>query len=48
MIWVKPDDPWSEEQINSITYVGLTRARYNLIIPYAAQTSLIAKLRSAL
>ncbi len=45
---LKPGDPWSEEQIRSLTYVGITRARYNLIIPYAAQTSLIAKLRSAL
>lgn len=44
----KPDDPWSEEQINSLTYVGLTRARYHLFIPYANETPLISKLRSSL
>lgn len=44
----KPGDPWSEEQIHSLTYVGLTRARYHLFIPYANETLLMAKLRSAL
>lgn len=45
---LKPGDPWSEEQIHSLTYVGLTRARYHLIIPYANETPVIAKLRSSL
>lgn len=44
----KPGDPWAEEQINSLTYVGLTRARYRLYIPYAEETSLVSKLRLAL
>jgi len=45
---LKSGDQWSEEQINSLAYVGLTRARYNLFIPYAKETPLIAKLRSSL
>ncbi|MBP1747585.1 MAG: Superfamily and helicase-like [Deltaproteobacteria bacterium] len=36
------------DQITNLTYVGLTRARYNLVIPYMNETSLIKKLLKAL
>jgi len=39
---------WSEEQIASLVYVGITRARYRLIIPYVNQSPLIDRLQSAL
>lgn len=45
---LKPGDHWSEEQINSLTYVGLTRARHQMFIPYVKETHLITKLRSSL
>jgi hypothetical protein len=37
---------WTEEQIANLTYVGITRARYQLIIPYINQTPLIDRLRT--
>ena len=39
---------WTEEQIANLTYVGITRARYQLIIPYINQTPLIDKIQKAL
>ena len=45
---LKPGDPWPEEQIHNITYVGITRARYQLFIPYINDTSLITKVRLSL
>jgi len=35
---------WTDEQINKLVYVGLTRARYQLYIPYIHKTLLINKL----
>jgi len=37
-------DRWSEEQIDKMTYVAVTRARYRLYIPYFQKNSLIEKL----
>ena len=37
---------WSEDQINRLTYVAITRARYQLFIPYIHRSSLIKKLGS--
>lgn len=37
---------WTEEQIANLTYVGITRARLRLIIPYVHETSQIGKLRT--
>jgi hypothetical protein len=37
---------WTEEQIANLTYVGITRARHQLIIPYVNQTSLIDRLNA--
>ncbi len=45
---LEPDERWSEKQINCLTYVGITRARYQLTIPYQQETGLIARLKSAL
>jgi len=39
---------WIEDQIANLTYVGITRARYRLIIPYINQTPLIDKIQKAL
>ncbi|MBL7179014.1 MAG: AAA family ATPase [Desulfobacterales bacterium] len=39
---------WSEEQINNLVYVAITRARYQLFIPYIHGNSLISKLISCL
>jgi superfamily I DNA/RNA helicase len=36
---------WTEEQIANLVYVGITRARYRLIIPYIHNTALIERLR---
>ena len=36
------------EQIKNLTYVGITRARYNLVIPYMDESPLITKLQKAL
>ncbi len=35
---------WTEEQINKLVYVGLTRARYRLFIPYIHASPLISSL----
>ena len=39
---------WTEDQIANLTYVGITRARYQLIIPYINQTPLIDRIQTAL
>jgi thymidine kinase len=39
---------WSEDQLDRLTYVAITRARYQLFIPYINQSELIKKLRTAL
>jgi len=38
---------WTEEQIANLVYVGITRARYRLIIPYVNQAPLIDTLQIA-
>jgi superfamily I DNA/RNA helicase len=39
---------WTEDQIASLVYVGITRARFKLVIPYTNRTALIEKLERAL
>jgi hypothetical protein len=39
---------WSKDQIERLTYVAITRARYQLYIPYINQSALIKKLQTAL
>jgi len=39
---------WSEEQIRNMTYVAITRARYQLFIPYIAENSLINRLKNGI
>jgi len=34
----------SEEQTLNLTYVGITRARYQLVIPYVKKNDLISRL----
>lgn len=42
------EDRWTEEQINNLIYVGITRARYQLFLPYMQETTLIERIKSAL
>ncbi|MBC8430401.1 MAG: ATP-binding domain-containing protein, partial [Desulfobacterales bacterium] len=42
------DNRWSEDQINRLTYVAITRARYQLFIPYIHETLLIQSLEDCL
>ncbi len=39
---------WSVEQIERLIYVAITRARYQLFIPYMVENQFIAKLKSCL
>jgi superfamily I DNA and RNA helicase len=39
---------WSEEQIEKLIYVAITRARYQLFIPYIVENQFISKLKSCL
>ena len=41
-------DRWTTEQIDKLTYVAITRARYQLFIPYIHQNALIQKLAAGL
>jgi superfamily I DNA/RNA helicase len=41
--WMAPGR-WTEEQINKLTYVAVTRARERLFIPYCSRNELISKL----
>jgi len=43
-----PNERWQEEQINCLAYVGITRARYQLKIPYLHKTPLLSRLEQAL
>jgi len=36
---------WSERQVRNLVYVGITRARHRLIIPYVTETEIISELR---
>jgi superfamily I DNA/RNA helicase len=44
---VEPDG-WSEQQVRNLVYVGITRARHRLVIPYVTETELISELRRCL
>jgi hypothetical protein len=35
---------WTEEQIRRLVYVGMTRARYRLFIPYTSQNDMVQRL----
>ena len=41
---LEPDGRWSATQIDSLAYVGITRARYRLIIPYVKKNDLVERL----
>jgi hypothetical protein len=42
------EDGWSKEQITNMTYIAITRTRYQLFIPYVLENSLISKLNSCI
>jgi superfamily I DNA/RNA helicase len=39
---------WSEEQVEKLIYVAITRARYQLFIPYIVENQFISKLKASL
>ena len=41
-------DGYSERQVRNLVYVGITRARHRLFIPYVTETEIIGKLRRCL
>jgi superfamily I DNA/RNA helicase len=41
---LETDDRWSQEQIDGLAYVGITRARYRLDIPYVVKSGLVERL----
>ena len=41
---LEPNENWTEQQVNSLAYVGITRARYRLVIPYVKENALISRL----
>jgi len=41
-------DGYSERQVRNLVYVGITRARHRLFIPYVTETEIIGKLRHCL
>ncbi|MFZ4857855.1 MAG: DEAD/DEAH box helicase [Desulfuromonadaceae bacterium] len=41
---LEPGERWAQEQIDSLAYVGITRARYQLEIPYVTKSALIERL----
>lgn len=43
---LEPGERWAQEQIGSLAYVGITRARYRLDIPYVRKSPLMEKLLS--
>jgi superfamily I DNA/RNA helicase len=41
---LEPNERWSAEQLKNLAYVGMTRARYQLFIPYVSENEIIGKL----
>jgi len=41
-------DGWSERQVRSLVYGGITRARHRLLVPYVTETEIISELRRCL
>jgi len=41
-------DGYSERQVKNLVYVGITRARHRLFIPYVTETGIIGELRPCL
>jgi ATP-dependent exoDNAse (exonuclease V) alpha subunit len=41
-------DGWPERQVRNLVYVGITRARHRLFIPYSTETEIISELRRCL
>ncbi len=46
--FLKPGASRSQDQIDKLVYVAITRARYQLIIPYVYETEIILKLKNSL
>lgn len=42
------DERWTDEQIKKLAYVGVTRARYYLYMPFVDETALIGRLKTCM
>ncbi len=41
---LEPNENWTEQQVNNLAFVGITRARYRLVIPYVKENELISRI----
>jgi superfamily I DNA/RNA helicase len=41
---LEPNDRWTAEQLKNLAYVGMTRARYQLFIPYVSENDIVIKI----
>jgi hypothetical protein len=39
------NDRWTAEQLKNLAYVGMTRARYRLVMPYVIENEIIRQLK---
>ena len=42
------ENGWSRNQIDNLTYIAITRARYQLFVPYVHKTPLIQNLEACM
>ncbi|RMG85932.1 MAG: hypothetical protein D6708_14930 [Candidatus Dadabacteria bacterium] len=45
---LEPGERWGKEQLKNLAYVAITRARYELVVPYVAENGLVRRLRRSL
>ncbi|WP_025322963.1 3'-5' exonuclease [Deferrisoma camini] len=45
---LEPGNRWSKEQLKNLAYVAITRARYELVVPYVTENGLVRRLRRSL
>ncbi len=45
---LEPGERWSREQLKNLAYVAITRARYELHVPYVRENGLVRRLRRSL
>jgi superfamily I DNA/RNA helicase len=44
---LEPGERWAQERIDSLAYVGISRARFRLEVPYVRRSALIERLLAA-
>ena len=45
---MEPGNRWSKEQLKNLAYVAITRARYELVVPYVTENGLVRRLQRSL